>query len=73
MTSNHAKQLIAELDLPQMGTQYTEVYRLKYVDAQSVADRFHRSFPTLTMAMNSDLNAITVTSNLTTQRRIDDA
>ena len=29
----HAKQLVAELDVPQMGTQYTQVYRLKYIDA----------------------------------------
>jgi type II secretory pathway component GspD/PulD (secretin) len=70
---DHAKQLIAELDVPQMGTQYTEVYRLKYIDAQSVADLFRRSFPNLPFAVNSDLNAITVTSNLTTQRRIADA
>jgi type II secretory pathway component GspD/PulD (secretin) len=37
---DHAKQLIAQLDVPQMGTQYTEVYRLKYIDAASVADLF---------------------------------
>jgi type II secretory pathway component GspD/PulD (secretin) len=69
----HAKDLIAELDVPQMGTQYTEVYRLKYIDANSVADLFRRSFPNLTLAVDSDLNAITVTSNLTVQRRIADA
>jgi general secretion pathway protein D len=70
---DHAKQLIAELDVPQMGTQYAQVYRLKYIDAQSVSDLFRRSFPTLAMAVNTDLNAITVTSNLTMQRRIADA
>lgn len=70
---DHAKQLITELDVPQMGAQYTAVYRLKYIDAQSVADLFARSFPNLTMAVNADLNAITVTSNLTVQRRIADA
>jgi|SRR5579883_1185949 len=70
---DHAKQLIAELDVPQMGTQYTQVYRLKYIDAASVADLFQRSFPNLPMAVDSDLNAITVTSNLTVQRRIADA
>jgi type II secretory pathway component GspD/PulD (secretin) len=69
----HAKDLIAQLDVPQMGTQYTEVYRLKYIDANSVADLFRRSFPNLTLAVDSDLNAITVTSNLTVQRRIADA
>ena len=70
---DHAKQLIAELDVPQMGTQYTEVYRLKFIDAASVADLFERSFPNLQLAVDADLNAITVTSNLTMQRRIADA
>lgn len=70
---DHAKQLVAELDVPQMGMQYTEVYRLKYVDAASVADLFERSFPHLAVAVDGDLNAITVTSNLTVQRRIADA
>lgn len=70
---DHAKQLVAELDVPQMGTQYTQVYRLKYIDANSVADLFQRSFPNLPLAVDSDLNAITVTSNLTVQRRIADA
>lgn len=70
---DHAKQLIAQLDVPQMGAQYTQVYRLKYIDAESVADLFRRSFPNLPLAVDSDLNAITVTSNLTVQRRIADA
>lgn len=70
---DHAKQLIAELDVPQMGTQYTQVYRLKYIDAASVAELFQRSFPNLPLAVDSDLNAITITSNLTVQRRIADA
>jgi hypothetical protein len=56
-----------------MGTQYIEVYRLKYIDAASVADLFQRSFPHLPLAIDSDLNAITVTANLTMQRRIADA
>jgi general secretion pathway protein D len=70
---DHAKQLIAEMDVPQMGTQYTQVYRLKYIDAASVAELFQRSFTNLPVAVDSDLNAITVTSNLTVQRRIADA
>ena len=70
---DHAKTLIAELDVPQMGTQYTQVYRLRYVDAGSVADLLRRSFPNLPLQVNSDLNAITVSSNLTVQRRIADA
>jgi type II secretory pathway component GspD/PulD (secretin) len=70
---DHAKQLIAELDVPQMGTQYTQVYRVKYVDAQSVANLFQRSFTDLPIQVNADLNALTVTANITVQRRIADA
>jgi type II secretory pathway component GspD/PulD (secretin) len=70
---DHAKQLIAELDVPQMGTQYTQVYRLKYIDATSIADLLERSFTHLPITVNTDLNALTVTSNLTVQRRIADA
>lgn len=69
----HAKDLITAMDVPQQGTQYTQVYRLKYIDAASVADLFQRSFPNLPLAVDTDLNAITVTSNLTVQRRIADA
>ncbi|MBV8582984.1 MAG: hypothetical protein JO241_03230 [Candidatus Eremiobacteraeota bacterium] len=68
-----AKTLIAQLDVPQMGTQYTQVYRLKYVDAASVADLIRSSYANLPVQVNADLNAITVTSNLTVQRRIADA
>ncbi|HTU81279.1 MAG TPA: secretin N-terminal domain-containing protein [Candidatus Acidoferrales bacterium] len=70
---DRAKQLISELDVPQSGTQYTQVYRLRYVDAQSVADLLQRSFSNLPVEVNPDLNAITVRSNLTVQRRIFDA
>ena len=69
----HAKDLITAMDVPQQGMQYTQVYRLKYIDAASVADLFQRSFPNLPLVVDSDLNAITVTSNLTVQRRIADA
>jgi type II secretory pathway component GspD/PulD (secretin) len=69
----HAKQLIGQMDVPQMGTQYTQVYRLKYIDAGSVGALLQRSFTALPLAVNADLNAITVTSNLTVQRRIADA
>lgn len=69
----HAKDLITAMDVPQQGTQYTQVYRLKYIDAVSVAGLFQRSFPNLPLAVDTDLNAITVTSNLTVQRRIADA
>lgn len=69
----HAKALIGQLDVPQAGAQYTQVYRLHYVDANSVADLFRRSFSNLPIQVNAELNALTVTANLTVQRRIADA
>lgn len=68
-----AKALIAQLDVPQAGTQYTQVYRLRSVDAASVADLLRRSFPNLPIEVNADLNAMTITANITMQRRIADA
>jgi general secretion pathway protein D len=70
---DHAKQLVSELDVPQMGSQTTEVYRLRYVDSKSVADLFRRSYPTLQIAVDEDLNAITITTNVTLQKRLADA
>jgi general secretion pathway protein D len=69
----HAKTLINQLDVPQAGAQYTQVYRLRFVDANSVADLLRNSFPNLPVQVNADLNAITITANITVQRRIADA
>lgn len=69
----HAKDLIAQLDVPQMGAQYAQVYRLRYVDAASVADLIGRSFPGVQLTVNHDLNAITVETTSTLQERITQA
>lgn len=69
----NAKALIVQLDVPQAGTQYTQVYHLNHVDANSVADLFRRSFPGLQIAVDADLNAMTITANIATQRRLADA
>ena len=69
----HAKSLIAQLDVPQPSTQFTNVYRLKYVDASSVADLLRRSFRNISLQVDTDLNAITVYATETVQRRIADA
>ena len=69
----HAKSLIAELDQPQPGIQYTEVYRLHYVDATSVADLLRRSFRNIDIEVDKDLNAITVFATTPIQQRIADA
>ena len=68
-----AKTLIVQLDQPQANVQFTQVYRLKYVDAGSVADLLHRSFKTLDIQVDKDLNAVTVLATGTIQQRIADA
>ena len=69
----HAKALIAQLDQPQSGVSYTEVYRLRAVDAMSVADLLRRSFPNIAIQVDKDLNALTVFATTSIQRRIADA
>lgn len=70
---DHAKTLIAQLDEPQAGMQYTQVYRLRFIDAASVADLLKRSFPKAQIQADSDLNAITVLATPAVHRRIADA
>jgi type II secretory pathway component GspD/PulD (secretin) len=68
-----AKTLITQLDQPQASVQYTQIYRLRYVDAASVADLLHRSFKNIDVEVDKDLNAVTVLANGTVQQRISDA
>ncbi|HEY9086288.1 MAG TPA: secretin N-terminal domain-containing protein, partial [Candidatus Tyrphobacter sp.] len=67
---SHAKDLITQLDVPQMGVTYSEVYRLRFVDAASVGDLIARSFPGVHLEVDHDLNAVTVAANTTLQERI---
>lgn len=67
-----AKALIAELDAPPFGTRYTQIYRLKNVDAQSVADLVKRAFPEADVNVDVSLNAISVTARAVDQQRIAD-
>ncbi len=69
----HAKTLIAELDQPQLGVSYTAVYRLRFVDATSVADLLRNSFHNTPIQVDKDLNAITVLATTPLQKRIGDA
>lgn len=69
----HAKDLIAQLDQPQANQQYTRVYTLHYVDAQSVADLLQRSFHGIQIQVDKDLNALSVLADAGVQRRITDA
>ncbi|MBC5824670.1 MAG: hypothetical protein GIX02_07530 [Candidatus Eremiobacteraeota bacterium] len=64
-----AKTMIAQLDQPLPGVRYTQVYRLRNVDAESVANLFKRSFSDITV-QDKDLNAITLYATATEQQRI---
>lgn len=66
--------LIAQLDVPQSGSSYTMVYRLRYVDAGSVADLLRRSFSNnVHLHVDTTLNAITVQAPSAIQQRMSDA
>lgn len=69
----HAEKLIAQLDEPDANVRYTQIYRLRRIDAKSVADLLSRSFPNVKIEVDSDLNAITVSATSAVQRRIADA
>jgi hypothetical protein len=53
--------------------QFTQVYRIYYVDAQSVADLISRSFTGVQVNVDKDLNAISVSATTSQQQRIADA
>ena len=65
-----ARALIAELDVPPFGSRYTEIYRLKNVDAKSVADLIKRAFPQVVVSVDASLNALSVTATAVDQQRI---
>jgi type II secretory pathway component GspD/PulD (secretin) len=65
-----AKALIAELDVPPFGSRYTQIYRLKNVDAKSVADLIKRAFPQTDVSVDASLNALSVTASAVDQQRI---
>jgi type II secretory pathway component GspD/PulD (secretin) len=67
------KALVAQLDLPTFGERYTQVYRIRTLDAASVADLVRRSFRDLDVTVDASLNAIAVTASAAQQQRIADA
>jgi type II secretory pathway component GspD/PulD (secretin) len=68
-----AKALIALIDQPQAGVRYTQVYRLRYVDARSVGDLIARSFRDAQVTTDAGLNALSVVATQTQHQRIADA
>jgi type II secretory pathway component GspD/PulD (secretin) len=65
-----ARALIAQLDVPPYGSRFTQIYRVKNVDAQSVADLVRRAFPQAAVSVDAGLNAISVTAVAVDQQRI---
>jgi type II secretory pathway component GspD/PulD (secretin) len=69
----HAKDLVAQLDVPQRNATFAEVYRLRYADANAVASVIQQSYPGIAVAVNGDLNAVTVRASGATQDRVSQA
>jgi general secretion pathway protein D len=69
----NAKALVALIDEPMASTQFTQVYRLRAVDATSVGSLISRSFHDAAVTVDADLNAISVTATAAEQQRIADA
>jgi type II secretory pathway component GspD/PulD (secretin) len=70
---SRGKTLVAQLDLPAFGERYTQVYRVRTLDAASVADLLRRSFEGLQVTVDASLNAIAVVGTAAQQQRIADA
>ena len=68
-----AKALIALIDQPAAGVRYTQVYRLRFVDARSVAALLTRSFADAQVSVDTELNALSVLATPAEQQRIADA
>ena len=68
-----AKALIALIDQPQAGVRYTQIYRLRYVDAGSVAAFVTRAFRDAQVSTDAGLNALSVFATPAQHQRIADA
>jgi type II secretory pathway component GspD/PulD (secretin) len=68
-----AKALVALIDQPQAGVRFTQVYRLRFVDARSVGDLVARSFPGARVTTDAGLNALSVIATAAEHQRIADA
>jgi type II secretory pathway component GspD/PulD (secretin) len=69
---NRAKTLIAQLDVPAYGARYVQIYRIKNVDANSVAELIRRSFPDAAVTVDQSLNALSVSATAGDHQRISD-
>ena len=68
-----AKALVALIDQPQAGVRYTQIYRLRFVDARSAGDLIARSFRDAQVTTDAGLNALSVLGTAAQHQRIADA
>jgi type II secretory pathway component GspD/PulD (secretin) len=68
-----AKALVALIDQPQAGVRYTQIYRLRYVDAASVGALIARSFRDAQVNADPTLNALSILATQAQHQRIADA
>lgn len=68
-----AKALVALIDQPSSGVRYTQIYRLRFVGARSVANLLSRSLHDVAITIDADLNALSVLATPAEQQRIADA
>jgi len=68
-----AKTLIGQVDVPLFDARYTQVYRLRTIDAASVAGLLRRSFTGIDVTTDTSTNAIAVVGTAAQHQRIADA
>jgi len=64
---------VAQFVAPQANVRFTELYRLHYLNAKSVADLLRRSFANIQVSIVPDVNGVTVIANAAQHARIADA
>jgi type II secretory pathway component GspD/PulD (secretin) len=68
-----AKTLVAQMDIPSANVRYSQVYRLHFIDAASVAALVRRTFRSVAVEVDPTLNAFTAVATTAEQLRIGDA
>jgi len=68
-----AAPVIAQVVTPQPNVRFTQLYKLRYLAAQSIADVLRRSFANVQIAVLPEVNGITVVATAAEHRRIADA
>ena len=68
-----AKALVAQLDVPAFDARYTQNYRIRSLDAGSVAALLRRSFRAVEVTVDAAINALAVTATAAEHQRIADA